>query len=222
MNLDLFKNLINSTKEIDIVQNFINELGEALEKNSPKNEITLVDKMLKGKKLTANYRDKINIEKGNIISNYSKQTSKEGDLYYIYSKNSNNTYNIGIEKDGKYQGDIEVEEKDLPVGAGIDSVLRVKNGKYVLDTETTEAVHEELIELINRLLEEQEKTLNEQRIEGHLYEFIEVTGDSIWLIDKTNYTGECFEEYDFSREVMKDSKEGDVFEFINGEYQKKF
>ena len=222
MNLDLFKNLINSTKENNIVQNFINELGEALEKNSERNEITLVDKMLNGRKLTASYRDKINIEKGNIISNYSKETSDKGYLYYIYSRNLNNTYNVGIEKDGIYQGDIEVEEEELPMGAGVDSILRVKNGRYLLDEKATEVVQEELIELINRLLEEQDKTLKEQRVEKHLYEFVERSGDSAWLINKTNYTGECFEEIDFPKEVLNKAKEGDIFEYVNGQYQKKF
>lgn len=222
MNLDLFKNLINSTKENNIVQNFINELGEALEKNSERNEITLVDKMLNGRKLTASYRDKINIEKGNIISNYSKKTSDKGDLYYIYSRNLNNTYNVGIEKDGIYQGDIEVQEEELPMGAGVDSILRVKNGRYLLDEKATEVVQEELIELINRLLEEQDKTLKEQRVEKHLYEFVERSGDSAWLINKTNYTGECFEEIDFPKEVLNKAKEGDIFEYVNGQYQKKF
>lgn len=222
MNLDLFKNLINSTKENNIVQNFINELGEALEKNSERNEITLVDKMLNGRKLTASYRDKINIEKGNIISNYSKKTSDKGDLYYIYSRNLNNTYNVGIEKDGIYQGDIEVEEEELPMGAGVDSILRVKNGRYLIDEKATEVVQEELIELINRLLEEQDKTLKEQRVEKHLYEFVERSGDSAWLINKTNYTGDCFEEIDFQKEALNKAKEGDIFEYVNGQYQKKF
>lgn len=222
MNLDLFKNLINSTKENNIVQNFINELGDALEKHSERNEITLVDKILNGRKLTASYRDKINIEKGNLISNYSKETSDKGDLYYIYSKNSNNTYNIGKEKNGNYEGDIEMTEKELPIGAGVDSILREKNGRYLLDEKATEEVQEELTELINRLLEEQDRTLNEQRVDGHLYEFVEKSGDSAWLIDKTNYTGDCFEEVDFPREALDEAKEGEIFQYINGQYQKKF
>ena len=84
MNLDLFKDLIKSTKENDIVQNFVKELGECLENklsDNERNQIPLVQKILDGRILTTRYRDEINIKRNRsqmrdlflfifIISNY--------------------------------------------------------------------------------------------------------------------------------------------------------
>ena len=55
MNLDLFKDLIKSTKENDIVQSFIKELGDCLKNNlnnNERNQIPLVQKILDGRILS--------------------------------------------------------------------------------------------------------------------------------------------------------------------------
>ena len=95
MNLDLFKDLIKSTKENDIVQSFIKELGDCLKNNlnnNERNQIPLVQKILDGRILTTRYRDEINIQRHDIINNYSKEHSEQGEFYYVYNKRSNNTY----------------------------------------------------------------------------------------------------------------------------------
>ena len=53
MNLDFLNNLINGVKESEFVQNFIQELGEYLEKNNvnkidnSKNEVSILKKIQK-------------------------------------------------------------------------------------------------------------------------------------------------------------------------------
>ena len=72
--------------------------------------------------------------------------------------------------------------------------------------------------MINNLIEQQEKELEEKRIEGHLYEFVEKTGDTIWLIDKNNINGNCFEEIKFRKDTFENAKEGNIYQYVNGEY----
>lgn len=222
MNLDLFKDLIKSTKENDIVQSFIKELGDCLKNNlnnNEKNQIPLVQKIIDGRILTTRYRDEINIQRHDIINNYSKEHSEQGEFYYVYNKRSNNTYGIVSHKNGEDGANIGIKESQLPEGAGVDSVLREKNGKYTLDEVATEELQEELTEMINRLLERQDNELKKQRVEGHLYEFVEKSGDTVWLIDKTKNDGNCFEEVDFPSDVLDKATEGRVFQYINGGYQ---
>lgn len=222
MDLDLFKNIIKSTKENDIVENFIKELGESLENkisNNERNQVPLVQKILNGRTLTTKYRDEINIQRHDIISKYSMEKSGQEELYYVYNKGSDNTYGIVMHKDGKSGNDIWIKESELPAGAGIDSVLREKNGKYVLDEVATKELQEEIEEMIERLLKEQEIELKEQRVEGHFYEFVEKSGDTVLLTDKTKNDGNCFEEVDFPSVALDNAREGSVFQYINGEYQ---
>ena len=81
-------------------------------------------------------------------------------------------------------------------------------------------------EKFSKLLNEQEKEVMARRIEGHLYEFTEKSGDRAWLIDKNmpkNEEGtafEVFEEIDFQKELLSTAKEGEVYQYINGEYRK--
>ena len=176
LNLNLFNNLINGAKENNVIQSFIKELGEVLENNlgdNERNQDSLVQKILDGRTLTTKYRDKINIQRHDIITNYSKENSEQGEFYYVYSKGADNTYGVVMHKNEESGSDIWIKESQLPKGAVVDSVLRVKNGMFVLDKDVTEEIQEELIEMINRLLEEQANKLESQRVEGHIYEFIE-------------------------------------------------
>lgn len=218
MNLNLFNNLIDSTKENNIFQKFIKELSEFLKENE-RNQVPLVQKILGERILTTRYRDKINVERREIINNYSKEHWEEGEFYYVYNKRSDNSYGLVNHKNGESGINIGVKESELPKGAGVDSVLKVKNGKWILDKDATEKIQAELTEMINRLLEEQANRMEMQRVEGYLYRFVEKTGDTVWLIDETNYTGECFEEINFPSELSESATEGTMFQYINGEYQ---
>ena len=224
MNLDLFNNLINSTKENDVIQNFIKELGEFMENNlnnNKENQVPLVQKILDGRSLTTRYRDKINLERHEIINNYSKEHSEQGEFYYVYNKRSDNTYGLVSHKDGASGVNIGAKESQLPKGAGVDCVLRVENGKFVLDEDATEIIQEELTEMVNRLLEEQGNTLKAQRVEGHIYEFVERAGNIVELTDVTSNTGDCFEEIDFPSELADKATQGTMFQYVNGEYRLK-
>ena len=108
----------------------------------------------------------------------------------------------------------------MPENATIGSVLRLENQNYVVDRETTDLVKDELENCINSLLEEQKRKMEKNRIEGHLYEFVENDRDIVSLIDLTKDDGEVFEEFDFPLEFLNGINEGDTFEFRDGRYQR--
>lgn len=178
----------------------------------------MIQKILAGRKLTARCRDEIKIQRHDIINNFSKANSEQGEFYYVYNKRSDNNYGIVMHKNGETGTSISIKECQLPNGAGLDCVLRLKEDKFILDQESTKKLQYELKEMINRLLEEQEKILQEQRIEGHIYHVVEKAGDIVELIDVTYNNSECFEEIDFPSEALEVAKQGMLFKYINGKY----
>lgn len=222
MNLDLFNNLINSTKENKIVQNFIKELGEFMEKNLENNEgekETLLEKILDGRTLTSKYRDEINVQRCDIITNYSIQNSEKGEFYYVYSKGEDNKYGLVMHKNEKSGADIWINESELPEGVGVDCVLRQENGKFVLDKESTYDIQKRLSNMMEGLINEQDFNLEKYRIEGHIYEVLGKTNNTVELIDLTANTGECFEEVNFPKEFFESDKYGNTFQYVDGKYR---
>lgn len=229
MDLNIFNSLNINNKGNDIIQGFIKELSEFLEKNITKNnllntngkELSMIEQIQKNQKVTVKYRDKMIIERRNILNNYAKETYEKGTMYFIYDKNSRkeNTYNVCICEEGKGHEIIEINKKDLPKEAEIDSVLRIENGKYVLDMEATEQISKKMTEMIDKLLQEQKQYLENNRIEGHIYEVGEKENDRVWLYDITKDVGEGIEEINFPLELLNKVTEGTKLKYENGNYQ---
>lgn len=100
MNLDIFNNLLNKSKENNVIQNFIKEISEMIDSSTQKSK-SLEERVLDGRKLTTKYRDEIKVQRHEIINNYSKENSEQGELYYVYSKRSDNTYGVVMHKNGE-------------------------------------------------------------------------------------------------------------------------
>ena len=176
-------------------------------------------------RIITKYRDKMLVERLKILNDYAKQTLDKGQMYYIYDKNSKmqDGYNLCICEEGKSNNIIEVSKEDLPIGAEIGSVLRKNGDIYILDEEATIEISQEIYNIKDRTLKEQTEFLESKRIEGHIYEMFENSGDRAWLFDITNESSngiEGVEEIDFPIELLSDAKEGDLFIYENGEYKK--
>jgi len=136
----------NNSKDAGGISNFIEELSDFLEdKINIKHEestLSMLDIVQEEQKVTVEYRDKMLLERSDILNNYVKETIDKGTMYYIYSKDleNDNIYNLCICEDGKSHDVIQVDNKDLPSGAGIDSALRIENGKYILDVEANQEI----------------------------------------------------------------------------------
>ena len=203
------------------LSNFLEEnLNDKIKKDEVK-DISILEQIQKENKVTTNCRDKMNIERMNILNAYEEQTFEKGEMYYIYSKDlgEDGFYNLCNCQKGKSNNIIELQERKLPKGAGVDSILRIQNGEFVLDAEVTQVILNEMKKMANQLLIEQQQELKDYRIEGHLYEFVEKNEESIWLIDRTKSDGNCFEEIEFPKELLEKSKKDSIFQYKNGEYE---
>lgn len=226
MDLEIFNDLIKNVKENEKVQNFMKELGESLAKgvsnkvdNIIGNNQSILDKFQTENDITVEYRDKMTLERNNILQNYAENTNEKGEMYYIYDK-ANGNYLVSVCELGKASEVIKLSENELPENAGIDSVLRNENGKYVLDDVGSNCVKDQMIDKFNELLNEQTEIMKEHRIEGHVYEFVESSDKSVWLIDNDANNGKIFEEFSSQNNLFDNAKEGDLYKYINGEYIK--
>lgn len=198
--------------------------------NSDRNQTSLIKKTEKERNVTTETRDKMYSFRSKILENYANETIDKGSMYYIYDMFdlNENTYiltlcsNAGIEANDKICSIIGGNE--LPIEAGVDSVLRFKHGKLLLDKETTACVEKEMQAKIEELLNEQEKELISKRIEGHLYKVCEVHKNKVVLIDMNSPANSlgtaynCFQEFNFSKELLRKSVEGDIVRYVNGKY----
>lgn len=115
MNLDFFNDLINKVKESNIVQNFMTELSNYLEKNNEKGE------------------NKVEMEKNNnTINNYKEENC----LYQVVDFSSEGVYLQNTNNNRIFEEtDIPQEIKDK---IGTDYILRYSNGTYIIEDKLTE------------------------------------------------------------------------------------
>lgn len=226
MNLDIFNDLVNDVKNSSEIQNLIKEVKKYLEnniiKNDAKEEIPMVNPTYDGERIITKYRDEMLTKRLEILNNYAQNTQNKGEMYYIYSKNSEseNSYNICICVEDRSHIVIEKSQEELPSGAIVGSVLRKNNDRFIIDEKATKTISEKLDNMKSQLLEEQREFLASQRIEGHMYEMAEKSEDRALLFDITAGKDEGFEEIDFPLELLNESKEGELFVFEDGEYIK--
>ena len=233
MNLDLVNDLFNNLKENRLVQNFIKELSNYLEKNLITNpEISganntwnnlLADNLeIDNKKIISKYRDEMLLERTNILQNYALKTKDKGEMYYIYDEGKNE-YNLCICEPSKSHEVVTKRIEDLPEGTSVGSVLRKLGEDFILEKEDTEVIGNQINNMIKKKIKEQDQYLDSKRIEEHIYEADEKYSGRIWLYDLNNKVGgsiEGIEEIEFPKNLYETAKKGDKFIYQNGEYQK--
>ncbi len=223
-------------KENKTVQNFIKELSNYLENNlmngkkNPKTDSTwnnlLSDNQeLDNKKIISKYKDKMLLERVNILQSYALRTREKGEMYYIYNTNTQekDTYNLCICDENKSNEIITKKVEELPKGAYLGSVLRKRGENLVLDQEATENLEKEISNMIKKTIKEQDQYLESRRIEGHIYQVNEKDLGRIWLCDLNERVGggiEEIEEIEFPKDLYEAAKTGDLFIYQDGTYQK--
>lgn len=223
MELNIFNiNLNMDNKNREEVSDFIKELSDYLESDNER-QLSILDQVQKSEKVTVMYRDKMYVERNKILSNYAKENQDKGVLYYIYNKVQDaNAYCLSICEENKSNVVIEANKEELPEGVSVDTVLRQENGKYIVDTRATFIVRKQIQEMVNKFLKEQEKYLQSNRLEGHIYEIGEIENDRVWLYDitKSSVNGtEAFEEINFPLELINKVTEGTKVIYRNGKYE---
>ena len=230
MKLDLFNNLYESLKERNFVKKFMEELSESIENNTNEeckwynlleNDLTIYNN-----KIISKYRNIMIKERDNILRKYAIETKQDGEMLYVYdiNNNKNNTYNLcncSVEEDYKV---ITKHIEELPKDTQLGSVLRKQGDILTLDIIATNVLKKEINTMIKETIKEQNIYLDTMRFEGHKYEAGEKYSGRIWLYDLDNVQGggiEGIEEIEFPKDLYQDAKEGDLFIYKNGKYEKK-
>ena len=229
MNLDLINGIFNNFKENKLVQNY---LENNIENNSKVkntgyefNDLLSEDLILYDTKITARYRDKILIERANILQDYAKNAGKPEDMYYIYNNASErNSYNLCCCDQNRSNKVITKKIGELPSGSKIGSILTKQGDRFILDIDATRDVGERINTMIKEKIDEQNQYLDSKRVEGHTYKVGEKYSERIWLYDVDNVDGggiKGIEEIEFPQDLYENAKEGDLFVYNNGKYYKK-
>ena len=175
-------------------------------------------------KLTSKYRDIFLEERNIILINYAKQTNNIGNTYFIYSKSNQaeGMYNAVNCEEGKEHEIIKVNSQELPQNAQEHSILKIKNGKYVLDENGTDIIIQKTEELFNKLFIEQKDEMKKHRINGHIYKVSEKLEDRVCLYDITNDNEELeeIEELEITSELLNQIEAGDKLIYKDEKYQK--
>lgn len=174
--------------------------------------------------LTTKYRDKFRKEVNIFIEEYANNSINKGELLYIYSKDSQieDTYNASICEKGKSHEVVHIKKEELPENVDIDTAIRLYDNQYAIDEEATKEIEEHIKEIVNRIICEQEKELDEHRIEGHIYVVEEVEINRVWLydisIDDSNGV-EVIEETTIPEETILQINNGSKLIYKDGKYE---
>lgn len=121
-----------------------------------------------------------------------------------------------------FPGNIELLPSDLPKNANIDSILKIKNNNYILDINLSNILKNDIEHAAADLLKEQNSFLNKSLVENHIYQVVEISSNSISLIDKTIYdsTGKSnvFDIYNFSDKFEKSIFVDSLLKYSNGTF----
>lgn len=185
-----------------------------------KNKDGIIESSLKDRKVSIASKNEIKMEEEAIIKEYANINSHQEAFYYIAGKSSKKTgFIVVYQYENSKETIFTIEEKELPEDYYINCILRMKKNKYYIDKNSSNEIEEQLKQMIARVLENQDKELQEYRKENHLYRVEEDMESKIFLWDMTDKPEFSIEEVDFPNELIQNAKEGAVFEFKNGTYR---
>ncbi len=224
MGLDFFNNLKENlekndtlSKIVDGVSEFIGELSEALQKGESANN-DIVTQIANSNKLTTASENTITQIRKDVLQEYANNTKEEGTLYFVFNKvNGEDKYRVW-EYNGSNRTKTEIEGKDLPEDAQVNSAMRMKNGKLITDKEATQEILNEINNRAKEVIERQNKQIEDYKKEGHTYLVTEDTNGRVFLWDSTEKPKKEIEDVYFPEELKDKAKEGNTFLYKNGNY----
>ena len=225
MSLEFFNNLKQNlekndtlSKLVDGVTDFIGELSEALQNVDNKNDIDIVTQIASENKLSIASENEINKVRIEVLNEFTNNTKDEEKLYFVFNKvNGEENYRVWEMKDNK-RIQTEVNKKDLPLDAKVNSVMRMEEGKLVVDKETTGKVLNEITERAKEIIDKQNKKIEDYKKDGHTYLVTEDIKGRVFLWDSTEKSKYEIEDVNFPEELKEKAKEGNSFLYQNGKY----
>lgn len=194
MNLDVFNNLLNNTKENNIVQNFIKELSNHLKKgdNQLSNENSIKENNLK----------------------------EENCLYQVVEMDTDGAY-LQNTNNNRVSKETDIPQELLDK-IGNDSVLRYKDENYIYEEELTQKFLDNLVDIkeYKKIQENFAKESNIQELAQTTNYEIESRSDNYSLL---SYTDEEKHTIKVPNELIPFwSKQGDKLYYKNGKFNRKF
>lgn len=234
MNLELFNNLTNNTKEKEIMQKFIGELSDFIKDNVKSNETAKYNQYWEYQNfLEDNVAASIGISRygadiryrnnlGEAVNNaILKLSETEGVLYrkqFMPNGSADKaTYSVDKFENGKVEH-LVLEANQVPNGYdNADIIFQYKSdGSTVVRQDFKEKIVNLASESAKDLKLEELKKAEDYKREGHVYKAIEDDG-YIFLKDLTEKREYVFEDIDF----VVDSYKGDgKYQVVNGKYEK--
>ena len=208
-----------SSKIVNGVTEFIGELTKALQSEGViGKDVDIVTQIANTNKLSIAAENEIDKERTNVLQEYANSTKDEGNLYFIFNKVKNeDNYRIWtIDSNEVIQK--EISKSDLPNDVSVNSVMRMNNGEFILDTEATKIVTNEIRNRANKIIEKQNQKIKDYKKEGHTYLVTEDINGRIFLWDSTEKPKFEIEDVNFPEELKYKAKEGNSFVYKNGTY----
>ena len=219
---DLKENLEKNdtlSKIVNGVTEFIGELTKALQSEGViGKDVDIVTQIANTNKLSIASENEIDKERTNVLQEYANTTKNEGNLYFVFNKvKKEDSYRIWtIDSNGVTQN--EISKNDLPNDISVNCVMRMNNGKFILDSESTKIVTNEIRNRANKIIEKQNQKIQDYKKEGHTYLVTEDINGRIFLWDSTEKPKFEIEDVNFPEELKDKAKEGNSFLYENGTY----
>ena len=206
------------SKVVEGVTEFIEELSEALQ-NKNNNDKDIVTQISSDNKLSIASENEIIKVRNEIVSELASNTKEEGTLYFILNKiKGENSYRVWEFNNGN-RTQIEMEKNELPENASVNSVLREENGNLVISKEETDIILNKVRREADKIIEEQNKKIEDYKKEGHTYLVTEDINGRVFLWDTTEKPKFEIEDVNFPEELKNKAKEGNSFIYKNGTYE---
>ena len=173
--------------------------------------------------LTSKYRDRFKIERMILLKKYIEENNIDSELVYIYEINSsdNNKFNAVICSNNKENEMVVIDKTVFPMEVQLFDVLLKKDNEFFKDEKVFEEITNKISFLLNTILEEEKKEMDEYIISDHVYKVVEKGKDRIWIVDislEENEEQIVIEETNITEETMKEIKEGTLLLFKNNEH----
>ena len=156
----------------------------------------------------------------NFINNFMKELKES--LQNSEFRTNNVTYNVmsninerneyHINKQQGVDNSMYISAKELPEGIGYGTVLRYKNGKFIIDEKLTQERMKELRDAVQY----RDNILEQYKTEGADYLVKRVYEDQVELVNQK--TGLWFTTNDFFKETLEQIDVGMMLKCENNEY----
>ena len=224
--MDFFRDLKENLEKNDTlskiangVTEFIDELTKVLQSEGViGKDVDIVTQIANTNKLSIASENEIDKERTNVLQEYANTTKDEGNLYFVFNKvKKEDSYRIWTIDSNKVTQN-EISKNDLPNDISVNCVMRMNNGKFILDSEATKIVTNEIRNRANKIIEKQNQKIQDYKKEGHTYLVTEDINGRIFLWDSTEKPKFEIEDVNFPEELKDKAKEGNSFLYKNGTY----